>query len=327
MARTNYDNEKVKELLEKAMSGRSARAYSEATGINPAIISRIKNDDYRPGKSILSKIARENPDAVSLEDLMDAAGYSESDIDKTKAKAIANAIGTFVGGGAVAGGLLFNALTVATSAGTVGGLASAVMPVAAPAVVASAVIQILKNTNRTSDENSSLINEEERKKIEQLKTSQKRFKIMAMGIIYQSLMSKNIISKTIEANNTDGEDLFIKDSLLIAGDKGDEKRLDLFFAHYDDGVLGRLHVSKEDLVVAVLSTFAFDEPDKNKQIDIITDNKEYYETLAQFAHRTSIKANIVAVLLDTENTEIIKEDVVSTYGDTETGLIHFVRAE
>ena len=329
MARTNYDSKRVIELLEQAMEGRSARAYSEATDINPAIISRIKNGDYRPGKKILVQIAQENPDAVSLDELMIAAGYSEKDINETKAKALANIFGTFVGTSTAVVGTNFviKALAAAGSAGVIG-LAPVLSPLVAPAVATSVIMhRYRKTTNIIKDYESTSIDEREKRKVEQLKANQKRFKTIAMGMIYQSLISKKVFGRTIEANNVDGDDLFLRESLLIDNIKGDDKRLDLYFVHFEESVFGEIPLSEDDMAVALLSKFAFDEPVENKQIDIITDSKEYYESLEQFANKISIKANIVALLIDVEKTEIAKESVITTYKDQESGNISFMEDE
>ncbi len=322
MARTNYDSKKVIALLEQAMGGRSARAYSEATGINPAIISRIKNGDYRPGKKILVQIAQENPESVSLDDLMEAAGYSEKDINEAKAKALANFLGTFAGTSTAVMGTNI-VLKALTAAGAIG-LAPVLSPMVAPAVTAGVMMhRYLKTANQLKDYESELIDEREKEKAEQLKSNQKRFKTIAMGIIYQSLISKSVFGKTIKTNDTDGNDLLLRESLLIDSLEGVNKRLDLYFAHFEESVLDEIPLSKEDFAVALLSKFAFDEPDENKQIDIITDNKEYYAALAQFAHKTSIKANIVSMLIDLETTEISKEEVITTYKDQDEDIIYF----
>ena len=165
MARTNYDSKRVIELLEQAMGGRSARAYSEATGINPAIISRIKNCDYRPGKKILVQIAQENPNAVSLEDLMEAAGYSEEEIKEVNAKELANILGTFVGTSTAVAGtkIVIKALAAAGSAGAIG-LVPMLSPFVAPAVAASVVMHRYRKTaNQIKSYESAAIDEREKK--------------------------------------------------------------------------------------------------------------------------------------------------------------------
>ena len=327
MARTNYDSERVIELLEQAMGGRSARAYSEATGINPAIISRIRNGDYRPGKKILSQIAQENPSAVSLDDLMEAAGYSEKDINETKVIALGRLIGTLAGTGTSLAGL--NAITAAATAAGAAGVAGAfnLVPIAGPMVTAGILMHtIRKSASLANVYKSASIDEREKKKIEQLKANRKRFKTMVMGLLYQSLLSGKVVNKVIETNSADEDGLFLRESLIVDDLSGNGRRLDLYFADYEDGILEEFPLSEDDLAVAMLSTFAFEAPDEKKQVDIFTNSKEYYVSLTQFAHKTSIKANIVSVLVDVEKAEIEKEEVISTYKDQED-VIYFQKTE
>lgn len=325
MARTNYDNEKVKKLLDKAMDGRSAKEYSEATEINPAIISRIRSGDYRPGKKILGQIAKENPKAVSIDELMEAAGYSEKDISETKERALAKLVGTLAGTGTTIAGI--NAITAAaTAAGATG--AFSFVPIAGPIVTAGMMMyRLRKSASLINEYKNASIDEHEKKKVEQLKANRKRFKTMVMGIMYQSLISRNLVSKTIDEKNVNEENLFLKESLFVDDQKGNSRRLELHFAHYEEGILDELPLSEDDLAIAVLSILAFDEPDESKQIDIITNNKKYFASLTEFANKTSIKANIVTMLVDIDNAEIVNEAVISTYGDRDEHVIYFKETE
>ena len=259
---------------------------------------------------------------------MEAAGYSEKDIAETKNRALANLIGTLAGTGTTLAGL--NAVSAAaTAAAGAAGVAGAfsLAPIAGSMVTAGILMQtIRKSTNILNEYKTASIGEKEKKKAEELKANRKRFKTMVMGILYQALISKMVVSKTIETNPDDENDLFLKESLLI-GDSQNGRRLDLYFAHFDKEILDEMPLSEDDLAVAVLSSFVFEEPDESKQIDIITNNKAYFASLTQFAHKNSIKANVVSILIDVERAEIINEEVVSTYRDKDDDLIYFVETE
>jgi len=81
-------------LINKAQ-GKSLRDYARRAGVNPGLLARIKNGTYSPGPTTIERLFRAADPAsnVSLEEFMEAAGYSKHSIDYDGIKTAMNILG------------------------------------------------------------------------------------------------------------------------------------------------------------------------------------------------------------------------------------------
>ena len=64
-------------LIKRAQGNLSGKEYAARAKISQPALTRIKRDEYKPSPEVLERLAKaaEDPDEVSYEDLLDAAGF------------------------------------------------------------------------------------------------------------------------------------------------------------------------------------------------------------------------------------------------------------
>lgn len=308
MAKRNieYDADKLWDLIEQAKGeDRTYKEFAEDLKVDQTTISKIKNKSYRPGKKMLKKIADISP-SVAYEDLLKAAGYRREDIELELATSAAAGAAVLLGG-------------IGMLPATVGAMTA------------------INLARKLSDENKAYAAE-----IKQYQLKQKQFRATAFSIIYRALIESGF--KIQEHLQSELE--FLKEQPDVVEDHFDVSKqekaerwylTDTFvleddsiskwdFIYISDEVVDSIakKTSYADLVNVVFERLVYTRPDPGNTT-VVLSNDDCFKEFIKLKDSNSLKKNLSVMLIDKENVQIKKEEVISTYSDHE--MRTFVRRE
>lgn len=273
---------KLSELVKAARGDRTKRKYAEDSGVNVAIISRIENGDYSPGKNVLERLtsAKAKPQGgITYKDLLEAAN------DNKQYKK-----GVVAGMAAFPMGAILN-------------------PFMIPAIVGGGVIKALDSSLETNGKNKK--NEKEfLNEIKDFATGMERYKATATGAIIAKLAEQGIWCRVGKQNDTDFLLNYTDLVLMFSENEIDTWILSCF-------TLNEENRNRKDFIKSFAARFidklVHTESNPRKKASFIVDDEELYKFLLELKDKNSYRGNLSIIQFDAKNVKIIKEEYISYY--------------
>ncbi len=279
--RKPVDYPRLRELINKARGNRTLRQYAVDARVDHAVLYKIMNNDsYKPGISVLERLASDsaNPQGgVSLTDLLNAAGFP---VDKVE--------------------------LYAHCASMIGGAIPIVGPLFQSMLYTSAKQQLKHQLSATEQEQVP-------PELSNYLKMQSKFKAISTGIIFSSLAAKGI---TFQPGNLQSIDTFgfrPDDYIIIINQKIENWwfKFSIPFPNKEN-----LSITYSDQANTILQPIITAKLDPKRKISFVVENTETFSALKQFAGHNSYRGNLSVILIDTENVTILDEALISTYDET-----------
>lgn len=269
---------KLPELVKIARGDRTKRKYAEDSGVNVAIISRIENGDYSPGKNVLERLtsSKAKPQGgITYKDLLEAANDNKQ-----------------------------------YKKGIVAGMATGILnPFMIPAIVGGGVIKAIDSSLETNGKNKK--NEKEfLNEMKDFATGMERYKATATGAIIAKLAEEGIWCRVGKQDDTDFLLNYTDLVLMFKENEIDTWILSCF-------TLNDENKNRKDFIKSFATRFidklVHTEPNPRKKASFVVDDEELYEYLLELKDKNSYRGNLSIIQFDAKNVKIIKEEYISYY--------------
>lgn len=274
------ENKTVSELITIARGDRTKKQYAEDSGVNIAIISRIENANYTPGKKVLEKLtsaAAKPQGGVTYQDLIEATNK-----DKQFKK------------------------------GLVTGMAALPImgiPVIGPAAVAGVGIKAVTSASKANKKSKK----DEKKFFNEMKdfaTGMERYRATATGIIIAKLAENGTWCRPGKQEDTDFPLNYTDQVLLIENNEINNWILSCF-------TINEENKSRKDFIKNFSARFVdklvHTKPDPRKKASFVVDDESLYNHLLELKDNISYRGNLSIIQFDAKNVKIVKEEFLSYY--------------
>lgn len=160
-----------------------------------------------------------------------------------------------------------------------------------------------RKTKESLTYNNDLLLEFERK--------QKQFRASALGIIIKTLAEKGINCQMGDRACLKGQRAY-PDEYLIITERQISSWWFIFWAR-DLGVDEQAMVSLSDRADIMFSRFSPVKADPDRKASIVVDDESLFDELCEIGGCNSYRGNMTAILIDTENARIEKEELLSSF--------------
>ena len=140
---------------------------------------------------------------------------------------------------------------------------------------------------------------------------QRQFRASALGIIVKALADKEINCRMGDRVGLKGERAY-PDEYLIITEQEISSWWFIFWAR-DPGVDEQAVVSLPDRADIMFSRFSTAKADPGRKASIVVDDESLFDELCEIGGRNSYRGNMTAILIDTENARVEKEELLSSF--------------
>ncbi len=290
--RQKPDYDRLNELIDKARGDRSWLQYAKDAEVDHAVLSKIRQGKYQPGKAVLQRLG--SPEAkpqggVTTADLMTAAGFTAESLVLMKSAHT------------------MSRLALAASGGLLSGIP--VVGIGAAAALATFALA-LRKVNRPL---SAAEQEQADPELVKYVKAREKYKTTARGILFSALAIKGVTFQPGNINTIDTFGFRPDDYVTIL----DHKDINSWWFKYgitvgDDDTAD---IPFEDLISAFMQQVVTVQADKHRKISFVVDNPRAFSLLKQYKNHISFRGNLSVIQIDTENVTIVDEALISTYDE------------
>ena len=273
----NVDFDRLIPLLESIQGDRSLRQFAADADVDHSTLVKIMRRKAAPGIGVLQRLT--NPAAkpqgsVTILDLMDAAGFP---VDKDKLMASAKAMAD-----------VFSAIKLPEV--NVSGMASAL------SIIGKAASSLKESMDPAFTEYAKV---------------QNRFKVLSIGIIISALADKGIHAQAGDTTQLETLGFRPDDYLTIPG-----QEITTWWFRFWRGnpeFEQQFPVTPDERASALIQPLITARPDPLRKTSVVVEDRTVYDALKRYAGRLSYRGNLSAILISTDEAEILDERTLATY--------------
>lgn len=271
---------KVASIVKELIGERSIRRTAEDSGVAASYITGILKERYLPSADILRRLSSPEAkpqNAITMEDLMIAAGYQTNYVEEAYKEALYEEITDDENG--------------------------------KPVDIRPDMNKIMQNINTANGQDSDEYIEYRRRHFRELDIMRERFGKVAKGLILQNLIEKQI-QFTMSDEGTGMRGIRADIIVELTGQPVDSWWFDFRWVRTGDGrPMNGSFINAR----TILGNLIFVTPDPRRKYSIVISSKNDYDFIKGYADKLSFRGELSIILIDEENYSLVEETYLSHY--------------